>query len=666
MNRKIVIVGFLIYALVTLWINSISDSGFKAEAEPSWARKYNAKCTLCHTTYPRLNRTGYDFRRLGYRLPGEISASQSTGAETSPKIVTAHEPFVIKPTGYKPKPESAESNQGKSIFENMNCSGCHSIAGKGGIIGPPLDGIGGRRSEEFLIAHITNPEEHAKKFPQEHGGQINRMPHPHASADEVRLIVAYLLTLPEPPAGFRITPHAHGEITETSPLPGGYQPAPATDSSRAGEKLYNELGCSSCHAIARNGGEFGPALDGIGALRSRNYIIAHITNAQVHAEQFPEEHKGEVMMPATEASPDQIAQIADFLMTLPLQETAQTPKKNQILDYLAVSYIPAVEVEDVEGETDTNAEWRELIIYAAGPVGKYFSFFVQPLPASKEEGFIGKFEMIQGLMNYGGSTNFLQIRFGQLFNLRGSGFGGTDRGLTETQPLLFDAVNGFNAGGLGRGGSVEYTLNRTTTLKGFGVSNEPGEEEEEAEESESLAAIQQEEPLVAELDRSATYGLILEKVLGEKGLSGIQFEFAGGNTPVLEEGEEITKLKFQRFSLFANKTFEDKQNFERLNTIFGISFLRDKQLLEVESDDRSHGYGFFAEVAAIPIVNHLTFYGRYDQLRPTTLVEENTIRAGTFGAIYDVVKYLRLAFEFRRVTNEETSNNYRFAVQLNY
>jgi hypothetical protein len=43
-----------------------------ARAEPSFARKYRADCTLCHTVYPHLNRTGYLFRRLGYRLPSDV------------------------------------------------------------------------------------------------------------------------------------------------------------------------------------------------------------------------------------------------------------------------------------------------------------------------------------------------------------------------------------------------------------------------------------------------------------------------------------------------------------------------------------------------------------------------------------------------------------------
>ncbi len=42
------------------------------EAMPNFARQYGTTCSHCHTIVPRLNRTGYEFRRAGYRMPSEI------------------------------------------------------------------------------------------------------------------------------------------------------------------------------------------------------------------------------------------------------------------------------------------------------------------------------------------------------------------------------------------------------------------------------------------------------------------------------------------------------------------------------------------------------------------------------------------------------------------
>ena len=524
------IAGLTLLALIAVTeIEPMRPAGFTAQAMPAWSRKYKSDCSLCHTTYPRLNRVGYEFKRLGYRFKWEVEGSRTT--ETS--------------EGKKTSPAST--------------------------VGPS----------------------------------------------------------------------------------GAYVPAPVNDSSRAGEALYKKLECNACHAIARQGGEAGPALDAIGAQRSRSFLIGHITDPEAHARALPQEHPRDVMMPPTSAPAEQIEQIVDYLLTLPaLQDTRE--RKARVSDYLAVSYLPGVEWESEAGETMSTFEKRDLVIYAAGPVGRNFSFFVQPTPLSEEHGFLNKFEMMQGLLNFGGAANFAQVRFGQIFNLRNAGFAGTDRGLTETQPFIFQPLNGFNSSGLGRGVSGEYTLSGTTTFKAFANSNEPVEVEGD------------EGGPVVEVRRSRTYGFVYEQVLGKKGLSGVQFQFAGGRTPLFIDGVREPSLRFQRFSFFANKTFQDRRNFERVNAIFGISFLRDNRFLEADLEQRSRGYGYFLELDTIPVARHLSIFGRYDQLRPTTLLSGNTFHGGTLGVIYDPVKYARVSFEYQRLDLLETANRYRIGFQLNF
>ncbi|MGE0883432.1 MAG: cytochrome c [Blastocatellales bacterium] len=682
LNRiiKLVFLSSILVLASPFWLRSGKDGEFKVEAHPGWARKYNAKCTLCHTTYPRLNRTGYEFKRLGYRLPKEVETKDKG---KTPELQRAgsgkadHQTYVIEPTGYKPEAATSLSEQGQALFGKLNCAGCHTLNNAGGHLGPPLDGVGGRRNKDFLTAHLTDPAEHAKKFPELHGNRPNRMPHPHATPNEVKSLVAYLLTLPEPPAGFRITPHAHGEVAEAAAMKADFSPAPVTDASRAGQKLYFEMGCAACHTINKVGGQFGPKLDGIGARRSREFIAAHITNPRVHTETFPGEHEAKAMMPPTGATAEQIEQIAAFLMTLPMQDEDFVPPKNRIQDYFAVSYLPGIEIEKEGGETKTTYEKRELIIYAAGPIGRNFSFFVQPLPLSEEDGFMGKFEMMQGLFNHGGASNFMQVRFGQLFNLRNAGFGPTDRGLTESLPFIFQPSNGFNPAGLGRGASFEYTLGGTTTIKAFGNYSEAVEaEKEEAATGEDtlqsfrptrsngVASLNNENDL--EFRRPRVYGFVLEKVIGKQGLSGVQFEYAGGRLPFLLGEVKQNPLQFQRYSFFANKTFQDGKNFERINAMFGVSLLRDQRFFGLEAERRSRGWGYFAELDTIPIINHLSLFARYDQLRPTTLLAENTLRGGAFGILFDPIKYGRMSFEYQRLVNGQTANRFRIGWQLNF
>ncbi len=48
---------------------------------PNFARQYSAPCSLCHTIIPRLNRVGYEFRRSGFRAPGEIGEERAIEKE---------------------------------------------------------------------------------------------------------------------------------------------------------------------------------------------------------------------------------------------------------------------------------------------------------------------------------------------------------------------------------------------------------------------------------------------------------------------------------------------------------------------------------------------------------------------------------------------------------
>src|SRR5215470_15513538 len=49
-------------------------------AMPMFARRLGVSCSTCHTSPPRLNETGYQFRAAGYRMPAEIGK----GGENKP------------------------------------------------------------------------------------------------------------------------------------------------------------------------------------------------------------------------------------------------------------------------------------------------------------------------------------------------------------------------------------------------------------------------------------------------------------------------------------------------------------------------------------------------------------------------------------------------------
>jgi hypothetical protein len=52
------------------------------QAIPAFARKFGVKCYACHTIPPALNKNGYMFKRLGYRMPPD----EMDGTKPAPKI----------------------------------------------------------------------------------------------------------------------------------------------------------------------------------------------------------------------------------------------------------------------------------------------------------------------------------------------------------------------------------------------------------------------------------------------------------------------------------------------------------------------------------------------------------------------------------------------------
>ena len=244
----------------------------------------------------------------------------SSAQQSLPETPSVSPPslIIIKPTGYQPKTGSSDSEQGEAAFKELNCLACHSVRGVGGTMGPVLDAVGQRRSEEFLMARLADSSEQRKKFAALVGSREGDLrPHNRVSVRTAQLLVDFLLTLPEPPGGFVVVPHVTRLPAEAPISNPDFRPARQTESSERGRTLYYDRGCVACHSIAKIGGWLGPSLDGVGGRRSRDFIVAHVSNARVHAEIAAEPHERSSQMPQLNLSSGQVQQIADFLMTLP-------------------------------------------------------------------------------------------------------------------------------------------------------------------------------------------------------------------------------------------------------------------------------------------------------------------------------------------------------------
>jgi len=109
------------------------------------------------------------------------------------------------------------------------------------------------------------------------------------------------------------TPHAHfGEKLPTSPFVAAPQ---LSASAAAGKKIYDDMMCAGCHAIAGQGGTSGGALDDIGARWTREQVL----------ERMRQRRAGSIMPPLPPDTPDaQINQLVDYLMTLTGKPEAAT------------------------------------------------------------------------------------------------------------------------------------------------------------------------------------------------------------------------------------------------------------------------------------------------------------------------------------------------------
>lgn len=239
----------------------------------------------------------------------ESSSKQNPQLEDLNQCAGTMQHYRLPPTGYVAAKETASSKEGSKLYEKLNCASCHMLKGKGGMLGPPLDGIGGHRGKQWLEARLLDPEIQMREFPEIFGGRPNIMPHPGVSRKQASQIADYLLSLPEPPGGFLIT--AHPTIDDESQSQVAAQKEPARERINKGRDAFAERGCAMCHSINSAGGRFGPSLDNISRKYARDSLVLLISGKA----------KGDTMKAITSGiEREEAERIADFLYTLQPQK----------------------------------------------------------------------------------------------------------------------------------------------------------------------------------------------------------------------------------------------------------------------------------------------------------------------------------------------------------
>jgi cbb3-type cytochrome oxidase cytochrome c subunit len=117
------------------------------------------------------------------------------------------------------------SEEGRQLFQQKGCLGCHSIGGKGGKIGPALDDVGMRRSPEWMMQHFRDPQAVSP-------GTV--MPRFGFTESEARALTDFLTHLRDQKMALSI-------------------PALMNPVER-GQAVYRKYGCAGCHGPDGQGG----------------------------------------------------------------------------------------------------------------------------------------------------------------------------------------------------------------------------------------------------------------------------------------------------------------------------------------------------------------------------------------------------------------------------
>jgi mono/diheme cytochrome c family protein len=148
-------------------------------------------------------------------------------------------------------PGSADA--GARLFSEKRCIICHTVRGKGGVVGPNLDHLRQFRSPIFVASAMWNHGPQMAERMKERG--IER---PTFTGKELRDLIAYLAPATAGP-----------EEGPLYVLPGR---------AESGRQLFSEKRCVECHAVGGAGGRVGPDLVERGLRQSPIEFAATIWN----------------------------------------------------------------------------------------------------------------------------------------------------------------------------------------------------------------------------------------------------------------------------------------------------------------------------------------------------------------------------------------------------
>ncbi len=167
---------------------SVNPSSYPADIQKDY-RTFANKCSECHGLAPSLkqSRSAEGWADEVYRMQAMASSHISNKDAQAILAFLSYKEAHRKPQA-KPVPSVAPSTSveaGRTFYYAQSCDACHSISGKGGQAGPPLDNVANRRSREELVQRM-----------QERRAGAVMPPLPADTTDQqINDLVEFLLTL---------------------------------------------------------------------------------------------------------------------------------------------------------------------------------------------------------------------------------------------------------------------------------------------------------------------------------------------------------------------------------------------------------------------------------------------------------------------------------------
>ncbi len=166
--------------------------------------------------------------------------------------------FMLSQTGeslpgyYSSMKVIPSASEGRRLFQQKGCIGCHSIGGQGGKIGPALDDVGLRRSPEWMIRHFRDPQAVSP-------GTV--MPRFGFTESEARALTDFLVHLRDQKVALA--------------LPSLMSPV------ERGQEVFRRFGCAGCHGPDGKGGVPNPNAKTAQQVPSLTYVADGYTKAEL-------------------------------------------------------------------------------------------------------------------------------------------------------------------------------------------------------------------------------------------------------------------------------------------------------------------------------------------------------------------------------------------------